>query len=370
MVPDPFAGTPFTNQPIEFADYSGSRNAAGLPDAVGFQAYVSAQQGDRRPLYQGLPSPGAGLKDHLVKLNELLAIDLYGFDLGVWVTQQDPRLRNFIVLQGSFDKDALTDKLLGLGYEEASHNEVVYYRLFEEAAVDLSHPLGVMAPHLNRIAFIDDKLLLGSSDLVIHSLIDVQLENVPSLRENSTFIRLARSSGQGVLGGVLLDQRWIKRTLEQRSGQWPAVADGWGTLASYQLALLGYRQTSGSGQTVVALIHPRINSAERNSGELQARWDSLFMLPSPQDQSSTPTDKPRSDRCSSFTTEVFEQRDIRQPKASGTAVFGSTEYSVLNGTCRITDNGVSAVSPQGPEIWRTIYESGQLAMLARNGSRQ
>ncbi len=97
MVPLSVGIVPFTTQPIELADYSGARHVAGLGQAVGLQAYLRLSQDDQTSLYQGLPKPGAGLREREAELLEILGIDLYGFDIGVWVTQPDLLVRNFMV---------------------------------------------------------------------------------------------------------------------------------------------------------------------------------------------------------------------------------------------------------------------------------
>lgn len=362
LVPQSVGGVPFTSQPIEFADYSGSRQAAGLEQSVGLQAFLSLPQDDKRTLYQGLPNPGAGLRDHEAELFEKLAIDLYAFDLGVWVIQPDLLVRNFMVLQGAYDKEEIVNRLLGLGYKEAQHNEVNYYWLFEEAdifedpKVDLSHPLGTMAPYVNRVAFVDDLLLIGSNDVVIKTLIDVQLGNLPSLREDRGYIRLARASGLGVLGGVFLDYRWLQNTWSRFPEQYLEVPDTWESLVSYRLVLLGYRETGESGEMVVAFIHARTNSAERNAAELEKRWSTFDV------QTSRGTDLVTK-FCSPYSTSVIERLDKRQPQPVGSVISWAREYSVLTGTCRVTESNGSDVAIQGPGLWRTLYETEQLTFL-------
>lgn len=375
MVPEtvanpPVAGIPFTSQPIEFANFSGSREAAGLGQVVGIQAYLSLPQDDRRSLYQGLPKPPGGIRDHEAELYEKMAIDLYGFDLGVWVNQPKLDFRNFMVLQGAYDKEEIRSKLLGLGYKEAQHKEVKYYwlfedpKVFEETKVPLSYPLVVMAPHLNRVAFMDDKLLLGSDDVVIRSLIDVQLGDLRSVRNNSGYVRLPRASGLGVLGGVLLDYRWLRETWRRYPERYVEVPVPWGSLESYALVLLGYRQT---GETVVAL-YSGVSSADHNAGELEQRWNTYYapswdadlVTTGARDGTTRPgayQGGPVTNFCSDFSTSVFERK--------GKGPLGPWEYAVLTGTCQIVDGEGSEVATRGPELWRILYETEQLSFLVR-----
>ena len=367
MAPDPF-DFPFTRQPIEFADYSGSRRAAGLDQSVGFQAYLSLPEENRRSLYRGLPTPGGRLRDFQTALYETLAIDLYGFDLGVWVNQPDLRMRNFMALQGAYNKEEIVNKLLGLGYKETQHGDVKYYRLFEEPKrfeeakkVDLGHPLGTLAPYVNRVAFLDDKLLLGTDDLVIESLIDVQLGKVPSMRADRGYVRLARSSVEGVLGGVILNYEWLRDTWLRSPEQYLEVPDNWGTLGNYRLVLFGYRQTGESGQVILSLYgsaYGSAKSAERNAPELENRWKT-FRPGAYQGNLVT-------DFCSPFSTTVIERTDKSSVQSRGRSVrFATGPYEVLNATCQIIEREGPDVAAQGPGLWRTLYEAGQLTFLVR-----
>ena len=354
MVPDPFE-TPFTNQPIEFADYLGSRRAAGLEQVVGLQAYLSLSEESRRTLYQGLPNPAGGLRDREVELYEATAIDLYGFDLGVWVDQPDLSFRNFMVLQGVYDKEAIVKKLLGLGYKQAHHSDVEYYWLFEQAEVDPSHPLGSMAPHVNRVAFVNDKLLLGSDDVVIESLIDVQLGRVPSMRADRNLLKIVRSADDGILGGVVLSRRWLRDSRGPSSERSLEFPETWGNLADYALVLFGYKQTGESSQIVLALFGVTA-AGERNADELKTRWDTFRPAI---DQGGLVKDL-----CSPFSTSVVVRTDRNAPRARGSMVRSVPgEYSVLSGKCPIINSEGSGVNNQGAGLWRNIYESGQLAIL-------
>ncbi|NQW22792.1 MAG: hypothetical protein HQ475_05030 [SAR202 cluster bacterium] len=362
MVPDPFDFL-VTKQPIEFADYLGSRQAAGLDQVVGFQAYLSLPEGTRQSLYRGLPTPGGRPMDFQTDLYAKLAIDLYAFDFGVWVSQPNLRECNFVVLQGTYDKEKIVNKMMGLGYKGAQHSGVKYYWLFEETTeettVDLAHPLGFLAPYVNRVAFMDGKLLLGSADIVIESLIDVQLGNVPSMRADRNYVRLVRSSPEGVLGGVLLDYRWLRDTWHRFSNQYPETPDTWGTLANYTLVLFGYGQTGEFGQTILAVYARNSATAgERNAVELVNRWNTF---------------RPGAyhgdfvkNFCSPLSTSVIERKDRGSFQSRGLVsrtVTGS--YSVLNGTSQIIEGEDSDVATQGADLWRTLYESRQLTFLIR-----
>ena len=365
MVPDPF-DFPVTKQPIEFADYLGSRQAAGLDQVVGFQAYLSLPEETRQSLYRGLPTPGGSPLDFQTDLYEELAIDLYAFDFGVWVSQPSLRERNFVVLQGTYDKEKIVNKMMGLGYKEAQHSGVKYYWLFEETTVDLAHPLGILAPYANRVAFMDGKLLLGSADKVIESLIDVQLGTVPSMRADRNYVRLVRSSPEGVLGGVLLDYRWLRDTWHRSRNQYPETPDTWGTLANYTLVLFGYRPTGDSGQTILAVYARQTHfggdgpatAVERNAVELENRWNTFR------------PDAYHGDLvknfCSPLSTSVIEGKDRGSFQSRGLVSRTVTgQYSVLNGTCQIIEGEDSDVATQGADLWRTLYESRQLTFLIR-----
>lgn len=374
----------FSNKPVEFADYEASREAAGMDGVRDLEAYVSLDPDERSLLYRGLPRHDM-LRDYMDTLNQMVGLDLLGFDQSIWL-QQGSIQTNFMVLQGAFDEDEIVEKLLELEYKEAEYKGVSYYWLFEEPRPNLRHPLRDMAPYLNRIALMEDRILVGSTDRIITALINVQLGETSSLLDHQAHQHLAKAVGNGLQGGTFIDPTWLENTWEQFPEKPVASVeryvegpDEWGELSQYELALLGYKTPDDVDQTVVALYYRRTDLAERNASELEKRWNTFQAYPSwgisvivdgqRENIEFRPGEHPGwpvTDSCTSFSTSVIEQRgrsEYGESPTAGPIVTDSPEYSALIGTCEIIESDRSDTTTQGARLWQSLYESRQLAFL-------
>ena len=126
-------------------------------------------------------------------------------------------------------------------------------------------------------------------------------------------------------------------------------AEQWGRLSPYSLALLGYRVREDAEETVVALFYPDPEAAGNDAPELEQRWNSFHYDPSSgllTEPESEETPVTRS--CFPFSTTVIRQ----------------ATHSVLVGTCPVLRGEDLDPTAQGPNLWRSLFDTRELQFLA------
>jgi len=338
---------------VEFADYASARTATGMEHVRGIEG--SLQQLDPEEwnrLYGGLPKNN-NLSDYTYSLTDTAGLDLLGFDLGVWSDRAGFDYPNFMVLEGPFDKEGIKGKLLELDYKEATYKGTTYYWLYEDwrSAPYLKHPLRIMGPYLNRIAFVGDRLLVATTSGIMESLIDVQRGEAPSLLDSRPYSSLAEAVGEEALGGAFVGPQWIvdawnpwDRKPAERLDEYLEGTHRWSVLSVYTLALLGYRFRGDAQEMVTALYYPEPGAAEEAAGELKRRWESFEFYP---DSTGSPEKVSISKFCSPFSSEVIQ-------RAGSSALVGSCPTVRVEGAEPLED---------GIGLWRRLFWRGELQFL-------
>jgi hypothetical protein len=338
---------------VEFADYASARAAAGMEHARGIKETLQLTPEEWKRLYGGLPKNN-NLWDYAYNLPDTAGLDLLGFDLGIWSDRAGFDYPNFMVLEGPLDREGIIAKLLELDYKEATYKGTAYYWLFEDwrSASLLEHPLRIMGPYLNRIAFVGDRLLVATTTEIMEGLIDVQRGEAPSLLDSSPYRGLAEAVGEEVLGGVFVEPQWIvdawnpwDKKPAERLDEYLEGPDRWGTLSPYSLAFLGYRFRGDAQQVATALYYPDPEAAGNDAEELEKRWESFEFYP---DATGAPERVSVSQFCSPFSALAIRLADS----------------SVLVGSCPTLSVEGAEPLDDGIGLWRTLFWHGELQFLA------
>jgi len=337
---------------VEFADYASARAAAGMEQARGIEETLQLTPEEYKRLYGGLPSNN-NLWDYAYSLPDTAGLDLLGFDLGIWSDRAGFDYPNFMVLEGPFDKEGIIAKLLELDYKESTYKGTTYYWLYEDwrSAPMLKHPLRIMGPYLNRIAFVGDRLLVATTTEIMEDLIDVQRGEAPSLLDSAPYRGLASAAGKQVLGGVLISPQWIvdawnpwDKKPAERLDEYLEGADRWGVLSPYSLAFLGYRFRGDAQQVATVLYYPEPEAAGNDAEEMEKRWESFEFYP---DATGAPEKVSVSQFCSPF---------------SALALRGA-DHTVLVGSCPTLRVEGAEPLHDGIGLWRTLFWHGELQFL-------
>ena len=341
----------FSGQVVEFADYSRSRAATGLEEAVSAEVLFQLDHRTRERYHEGLRLH-PHLRARTQRMIDLMGVDVFAFDQSTWSWRDGYNSPTFMLVQVPFDPENVAGKLQALDYKEADHSGTVYYWLDEDFAPGFGRPLGLP---LNRIAFLDGRLAAAPSTGIIEQLIDVHHGESPGLLESEPHRALVEAIGEGMVGGVFMPPGWVVENWKtgstrstgrlvpgtidpssvdhleldtasfrsvDRLGRYMEGPDRWGQLSPYELALLGYRVRGDAEEIVFALYYPDPAAAARDSAELEKRWNSFYYDPT---GARVLEEVPATLSCSPFSTAVIE----------------GDGRSVLIGRCPVLRSGIS-----------------------------
>ena len=369
----------FSGQVVEFADYSRSRAATGLEEAVSAEVLFQLDHRTKERYHEGLRLH-PHLRARIQRMNDLVGVDVFAFDQSIWSWQDGFNSLTFMLVEVPFDPAKVAGKLQALDYEKADHSGTAYYWLAEDFAPrSLTRPLGLP---LNRVAFLDGRLAAAPSTGIIEQLIGVHHGQSPTLLESAPHRALVEAVGEGLLGGVFMPPGWVvenwKTAVGRRSVGWLDRGTGdtrpvdrtdrgsvearaaarldrylagpgrWGKLSSYELALMGYRVQGDAEETVLALYYPDSAAAARDAGELEKRWNSFYYDPTGARRESE--EVPATLSCSPFSTAVIE----------------GTGHSVLIGRCPVLRTEERDITVKGPSLWSSLFGTGELQFLVRD----
>ena len=345
----------FSGQVVEFADYYKSRAVTGLEEVDSSEDLFRLDRKGWERLFEGVRLHPR-LRARIQKTIDLIAVDVFAFDLSVWSWQDGNNSPTFMLVQVPFDREVVAGKLQALDYKEADHSGTAYYWLDEDFAGGLlTHPLGLP---LNRVAFLDGQLATAPSTGIIEQLIDVHQGESPSLLGSAPHRALVEAAGEGMLGGVFIPPGWIVENWNTRNtrsvarlDRYLAGPDQWRQLSPYDLALLGYRVRGDVGEMVFALYYPDPDAAAGDAGELEKRWNSFHYDPRGGHRSDGELEEvPATLSCSPFSTAVIE--------GSG--------HSVLMGTCPVIRSEEWDNAVKGPSLWSWLFGTRELQFLVRD----
>ena len=369
----------FSGRVVEFADYSRSRAATGLEEAVSAEVLFQLDHRTRERYHEGLAFH-SHLGSRTQRINDLMGVDVFAFNQSVWSWQGNFNSPTFMLVDVPFDPEKVAGKLQALDYKKADHLGTAYYWLAEDFAPRrLTRPLGLP---LNRVAFLDGRLATAPSTGIIEQLIGVHHGQSPSLLESAPHRALVEAAGEGLLGGVFIPPGWVveswKTAAGSRAAGWLDRGTGgtrpvdqtdrgslkaravarldrylagpgrWGQLSPYGPVLFGYRVQGEVEETVLALYYPDSAAAARDAGELETRWNSFYYDRTGARRESE--EVPVTLSCSPFSTTVVE--------GSG--------HSLLIGTCPVIRSEERDVTVRGPFLWSELFETRELQFLVRD----
>ena len=321
----------------------------------------------RDRLFEGTAGHPHHLGNSPTDIEEMFNYSLREFDLGLWHWDFDYKRPHFMVSEGISNVDGLLRGLAEQGFEETEYNGTPYWRIYEDYGYDIkNHPLRVLFSSWNRVALMDNRLITAPATSIIENLIDLQKGEAGSLLDSPPHLALSRAVGDGLIGGVFLTPDWIaeyaigsfRYSNRQRCSpttvgvcEWFSDAldmhltgpDAWGKLSPYNVALLGYGVHDGAEETVIALHYSDPDSARRDAGELEKRWNSFNLF--------VELGVPVTDSCSPLSATIEEAED----------------FSVLLATCPVIrpSEGEDDVFMPGPDLWiHLFYLGSKLEFLA------
>ena len=341
----------FSSEVIVFADYYGSRIVNGLEEVDSTEELFQSDSRGWERLYSGVPLH-PHLSPRVQTMIDLIGVDVVAFDRSTWSWQFGNRKPTFLLAQGIFDPERAARGLQELDYTASDYAGTAYYRLAEDFAPSLTHPLGLP---FNRVALLDNQIIAAPSTGILEQLIDANRGESPNLLESEPHRALVQAIGEGLLGGAFMPPDWIVENWNtvntgpvSRLDRYIDGPEQWGQLAPYDLALFGYRIQGGAEETLIALYYPDPAAAARDSVELEKRWNGFYY--DPRGPNAGLEEVPATLSCLPFSTAMIEGPD----------------HSVLLGSCPVLRTEEWNVEVKGSSLWTWLFSTRELQFLARD----
>lgn len=222
----------------------------------------------------GIPVPQ--FAGNYFRLAPLIGWD--GFMTHSAVFHEVPPPWGFSVIEGDFDEALIGSKLTEQGYEKANYSNYTYYWKNDDMAADIRSAIGgqVMA-RLNRVAVLDNTLVVAPATDIMTGVLDAMTGNVTTVIDTPVCRALVDSMGN-VQGAVLIaPDRVLKITPDSEIPAFdlPGAAD-WSTLHTYDMVGMGFRNDGKERYWVISLYYSDTSAATADADELVSRLESYI----------------------------------------------------------------------------------------------
>jgi hypothetical protein len=191
------------------------------------------------------------------------------------VFNETPPPWGFSVVEGDFDEALIGEKLTEQGYAKSEYGSYTYYHINDDMQINLRSELGKMVlAQLNRVAVLDDTLVVAPATGIMTGILDAMTGNVTTIMDTTPARAVANSLGE-VQGAVLIT---ADRVLQLDPDTTPTfdlpAAANWGTLHDYSLFGTGYLDDGTERYWIISLYYNDMEAAVADAGELVSRLES------------------------------------------------------------------------------------------------
>jgi hypothetical protein len=227
-------------------------------------------------------------REYLEKLFEIPTLQEYAFKRSIkpligwdWaqidqgVFNENPSAWGFSVVKGEFDEALIGRSLTQQGYTTSKYGAYTHYDINADLGFTLQTELGkYVLSDLNRIAVLDDTLVVAPSTEIMTGLLDAASKTLTSISDLPAARAIAESLGE-VQGAVLInpDRVFVIDSKEKPSFDLPA-AEKWGKLHQYSLVGIGHQDNGTERYWITSLYYNDKKAAAADRSELASRFQS------------------------------------------------------------------------------------------------
>lgn len=256
--------------PVMFGNPGKAKEIYDIEDITSYEDVVSFSDDERRNQVKVVLETHRAIPDWALhpELLTLAGFDGFMFDRIISIGNAPPGL--YYIIEGSFDEELITGKLIEQGYSKQEYGQYEYYAIRGDFELGLEQYLGRIAmSSLNRVAVLDDMLVTSPATDVISGIFDTMDGSNKSIIDNPACLALADSLGDVLLGVICLPETIIYVYPNESNApnfDFQVPAD-WEKLNGYGMAALGYRAEGDDRYFDIALYYDDSRDAE-SDGEL------------------------------------------------------------------------------------------------------
>ncbi len=214
------------------------------------------------------------------EIHDLIGFNIMAVDRAIYGNVIPPR--GFSILEGDFDEALIGQKLIEQGYTKTEYGKYSYYGIRGDFQIDMMHPMGqVVLASMNRVAVLDDLIILSPVTSDITGIFDAMAGDVPSVIDNAVCRALADSLGDTLMATLTTPERIIYSDMASEGGK-PlmfdfTVPEDWGSLQGYEMAALGCRADGENRFFDIVLYYQDKDAARADGKEIVRRIQTYKM---------------------------------------------------------------------------------------------
>jgi hypothetical protein len=267
------------NYDIFFGNLGQAKELYGVEDSDSYEAIKQLPEEEQRQFaYTWSAAASAYPYWNRPDLAPLIGFDAYSFNRVVVINNMPPRIS--CIAEGNLDEELIAGKLIEQGYIKTDYGSYSYYGIRDDFEMDIMNPLcQVVLGAMNRVAVLDDILIISPFTEVVTSTLDAMADNTPSIIDNAVCRALADSLGDPLAAMMTTPERIISSISEDKGR--PAfdfiIPDSWGQLHTYDMACLGYRAEGDKRFFDISLYYADKKTAEADGAEIINRMQSYTL---------------------------------------------------------------------------------------------
>jgi hypothetical protein len=261
----------------------------GAEDVKSLEAFNQLTEAQRKPFVAAWNETASVFPAwNNADLAGLVGFDTFAFDRVIEINSAPPHIS--YIASGNFDKALIAEKLTALGYTKIDYGVYSYYAKGDDFQPDIFSPLGrIVLGGMNRVAVMDNLLIISPTTGDVTGVLDVMDGNTPSVMDNAVCQTLADSLGDPLVAAITTPDRIIfNGTGQDNTPVFDySIPDDWGQLHTYEMAALGYRADGNKRFFDIALYYADKNAATADGQEISKRMNSYTLTLLTQQQNPT-----------------------------------------------------------------------------------
>lgn len=206
----------------------------------------------RMELMAGLTLSGFDGGMYLEEWSKIFGYDMFDIDQEIWAenwVQPNSTHPLCSVMKGHFDKNNITDKLQGIGYQLKKYSSNEYYSInadHQTGEIRSSQTARMSMAFLNRMQVQEQDIIAAPADDEFFSVLDVRSGKQTSLKDLPAYTRTSEELGD-ILGAALIPRSMLRSN---------NVNSDWGKIGAYALIGIGYLVEGQERKMVIILYYP------------------------------------------------------------------------------------------------------------------
>jgi hypothetical protein len=258
---------------VWFGDQKAAKELNGISDVNSQEAFLQLSSDQRKQVLTALQGiAGVFTINNWQKIAPLTGYDVWSVDRSIFVNMPPPWA--YYISEGQFDKEVITGKLMGLGYQKVAYGSYSYYKINDDfsTGIPLNPVSAQVLAAMNRIAILDSTVIIAPATDIMTELLDTLAGKATAAIDNPGCRALAASLGDLLSGVIMNPERTLNLNPPQKMPLFEfTVPSDWGVLHQYELTGIGFKNDGKDRYWVISLYYKDAQDATEDADILANR---------------------------------------------------------------------------------------------------